>query len=345
MSEQVTSLLRQAVQFHKAGKLGKAEELYQSILKETPQNPDALRFLGRIRHAQGRNAEGVKLLDQALANNDHNPEIHYNKGMMLEALNRLDEAQASYEKAAALSAIEQQKILNLVRMFEPKKVLGFDKVRVGRNADGGYVQVNDFSAVAAAFSFGISNEASWDLQIAQRNIPVQQFDHTVKRSPNDHPLIKFHKMRVAASDGDGTICLDTVIERFLPTSQRTILKIDVEGDEWPIFAAASPAALARFSQIACEFHGFKDLKKSEVYVQFLQTITKLKALFEVVHVHGNNFRDFLSFQNVVFPSVLEITFANRNDYRFTESHEIFPTALDRPNRPDRPDLHLGCFKF
>jgi hypothetical protein len=68
-------------------------------------------------------------------------------------------------------------------------------------------------------------------------------------------------------------------------------------------------------------------------------------VFEVVHVHGNNAWPFFSIGNVVLPKLIEITFANRNYYEFAESNEVFPTALDQPNLPDRPDMRLGCFKF
>ena len=72
----------------------------------------------------------------------------------------------------------------------PRKRLDSTKIRLGRNFDGGYVLLDDFADVGAALSLGINDDASWDLDIAQRNIPVQQFDHTIdrgaRRSPADH---------------------------------------------------------------------------------------------------------------------------------------------------------------
>jgi len=46
--------LQQAIAFHSQGNFGEAERLYQAVLLESPQNPDALHYLGVLRHQQGR---------------------------------------------------------------------------------------------------------------------------------------------------------------------------------------------------------------------------------------------------------------------------------------------------
>jgi tetratricopeptide (TPR) repeat protein len=239
----------------------------------------------------------------------------------------------------------QPSILVFARMLEPKQALGCKKLRVGRDRDGGYVLVDDFSGIDGALSFGIKDDASWDLDIAQRNIPVHQFDHTIDNPPMEHPLIHFHKVRIAETDSPDAACLDTLVDTLLANSKRALLKIDIEGDEWGMFGAASPRSLERFTQIACEFHDLGRLTNPVWYQRYFAAIKKLKEQFEVVHVHGNNYMTFMCMANVLLPAVLEVTFANRKHYRFGESNEIFPTPLDRPNFPDAPDLHLGCFKF
>ncbi len=112
-----------------------------------------------------------------------------------------------------------------------------------------------------------------------------------------------------------------------------------------MFYTVSEKALAKFSQIVCEFHGFQYAADPVWSERFLHVLGKLRAVFEVVHVHGNNALPFVNVGNVVLPSLLEVTFANRKHYQFVETNEVFPTALDQPNVPGRPDLRLGCFKF
>ena len=72
---------------------------------------------------------------------------------------------------------------------------------------------------------------------------------------------------------------------------------------------------------------------------------KLKLLFEVVHVHANNWDPILPIANVPFPEALEVTFVNRTLYQFENNTELFPTDIDFPNRPDRIDIFLGDFRF
>lgn len=239
----------------------------------------------------------------------------------------------------------QARALSVLRAFEPKKAIGFNKVRVGRNFDGGYVLLDDFVDVGAALSFGINNDASWDLDIAQRNIPVHQFDHTIDRAPADHPLFTFHKLAVAGADEPGALSLDSIMNRHLAGRDRVILKIDIEGDEWPVFNGASPATLDRFAQIVCEFHALEHVAEPGYTEMFRAALDKLRHHFEVVHIHGNNASSMVNISNVVVPALLEVTLANRRHYEFAETNEVFPTAIDQPNNSAMPDMRLGCFKF
>jgi hypothetical protein len=239
----------------------------------------------------------------------------------------------------------QARVLAVLRCLEPKRVVGFHKTRLGRDRDGGYVHIDDFERVGGALSCGISDDVSWDIDIARRNVCVYQFDHTIAQSPAVHPLFRFHRTRVAAADGPGAWSLDTIATRCLGDCERAIVKMDIEGDEWGVLRAASAETLSRFSQIVCELHGFNFSDKVAWTDQAQAVLLRLKEQFEVVHVHGNNARPFVNVANVTLPMLLEVTFANRAHYQFTESNETFPTPLDRPNLPQGPDMRLGCFRF
>jgi len=239
----------------------------------------------------------------------------------------------------------QARALAVARAFEPKRAVGFRKIRIGGQFDGGYIHLDDFAGVGAALSFGIANDVSWDLDIAGRNIPVHMFDHSIERPPADNPLFRFHKQRVAAADEPGAQSLDSIVKNCLGDSERAILKIDIEGYEWEVFRAASSESLARFSQIVCEFHGLERCADPAWAARFMEVLGKLREAFEVVHVHGNNAMPFANIANVVLPILLEVTLVNRRYYEFTETNEIFPTELDQPNLSQGPDMRLGCFKF
>jgi Methyltransferase FkbM domain len=257
------------------------------------------------------------------------------------------DGQAVSAPPPALTPHERQaRALSVLKSFEPKKAVGFDKVRLGRNFDGGYILIDDFVDVGAALSLGINDDASWDLDIAQRNIPVHQFDHTIDRGPIDHPLITFHKVAAASVDAPGALSLDSIVKRHLAgCDRRVILKIDIEGHEWEVFKAASLATLDRFAQIVCEFHLLQHIGEPGYTEMFRLVLDKLRHHFEVVHVHGNNSWPLVNVSNVALPALLEVTFANRRHYQFAETNEVFPTAIDQPNVPSVPEIRLGCFKF
>jgi hypothetical protein len=67
--------------------------------------------------------------------------------------------------------------------------------------------------------------------------------------------------------------------------------------------------------------------------------------FAAVHVHGNNFAPMLAIGNLLFPQVLEVTFASRAKYTFGDADEVFPGELDSPNWAARKDYNLGCFNY
>ena len=48
------------------------------------------------------------------------------------------------------------------------------KVRIGTHGDEGYVLPDDLHGIAQALSIGIGHDASFDLELAQRGIPVIQ---------------------------------------------------------------------------------------------------------------------------------------------------------------------------
>ena len=87
-----------------------------------------------------------------------------------------------------------------------------------------------------------------------------------------------------------------------------LLKMDIEGDEWPVLERAEPEQLGRFAQIICEFHSFSRAAERTWYDRAKRVMDKLLGGFAVVHVHGNHAAPFTIVGNVPFPDILEVTF-------------------------------------
>ena len=162
-----------------------------------------------------------------------------------------------------------------------------------------------------------------------------------------HTNVQFRQKRIVPSKccPDEESISSLWMQYLQNTQASAILKMDVENDEWDILFETPSHVLSSFSQIICEFHSFGSVVKQDWYERAYAVLKKLDLQFAVVHVHGNNALPWVALGNVPFPEILEVTYASRARYLFERSNEVFPTALDAPNLPDRPDFYLGCFVF
>jgi hypothetical protein len=241
----------------------------------------------------------------------------------------------------------QTAFLELARHFLPRAARGHRKIKVGGPNDGGYVMLDDFEGIGSAFSLGVGWDVSWDVEIADRGIPVYAFDHTMASAPATHANLQFFRRKIAAQPNEDEETLGTLLEKYAADDSEPahLLKMDIEGDEWVIFEAAESHQLRRFSQIVCEFHYFSRATDQSWHARAIAVMEKLATSFQVVHVHGNNYAPLIAVGNVPFPEVLEVTFASKERYIFEDSEETFPTSVDKPNWPRAADLYLGHFKF
>jgi predicted TPR repeat methyltransferase len=98
----VDEALHFALRLHRAGSLSEAETLYRRILAVTPENLNALHFLGLLCHQQDRKTEAVELIERIIALDPQNADAHNNLGNVLEGLGKGLEAEACYRRAIAL---------------------------------------------------------------------------------------------------------------------------------------------------------------------------------------------------------------------------------------------------
>lgn len=111
--ERAAPLLAQALRFHQSGDLANAEQFYRQILDIDPDHADALHLLGVLAHQLDRNDVAEALIGRALGQCGTVAEYHGNYGSVLQALGRLPEAVASYERALALKSDYPDALNNL----------------------------------------------------------------------------------------------------------------------------------------------------------------------------------------------------------------------------------------
>jgi predicted O-linked N-acetylglucosamine transferase (SPINDLY family) len=96
--------MKRAVGLHQSGRLAEAGRLYEAILGSGHRDFEIVHLLGLLNYQQGAHEAAYRLLAQALDLNPISAPAWSNRGLVLQALRRHDEALASYDRALALDA-------------------------------------------------------------------------------------------------------------------------------------------------------------------------------------------------------------------------------------------------
>lgn len=267
-----------------------------------------------------------------------------------ELRHRLATAEAAPELTAAIGSDSAEivwKFREFLHHLQPHDVPGFRKCRFGALRDGGYVMLDDFGAARNALSLGIGPEVSWDIDIAARGLRVFQYDHTVSCSPQAKPNFVFHRNRVVGRpEGPDDVTLAQILARpELASDRNVIAKIDIEDAEWELLAQTDSVCLQRIRQLVIEFSEVRQFVDRRWRTAMVAALRNLTAAHACIHIHGNNWGPFAVVGGIPFPNCFEVTFIRRADYPIVPSLEIFPTELDRPNNPKKPDLHIGRWDY
>lgn len=239
---------------------------------------------------------------------------------------------------------------NLKQILNIKRVKDFPFVRVGKNNDGGYIMVDNFDETqlggGIAYSFGISNDVSWDISMVNRGYDIYMYDPTIDRLLRQHEKFHFFKEGIAGKK-DTENSMDT-LENFIKRNghenkDNMILKMDVEGAEWGFLETVPSEILNKFDQMVFEFHGFIQPKTFFDMTLTIELLKKINFTHTLVHVHANNNSSYLKIENLgTISNLLELTYLNNEKYDFIEDENILlPIKLDQPCVKDSPDTPLG----
>lgn len=207
--------------------------------------------------------------------------------------------------------------MNLKRLLTPYQT-PFTKVRMGRNADGGYVLLDEITTLTSAvYSYGIGTETSCEETFADRGMTVWMYDHTIDALPFSHPNFIFHK-----EPFDETFMRD-VREAGKTNSDRIVLKIDVEGAEYDGLLLCPDPFWDHFAQIVIELHGLTSDNKAAGYL-----LIRLTQHYHVIHLHANNYGAI----NDGLPNTLEVTLLRKDFPINCQETAPYPIpGLDFPN--------------
>ena len=208
--------------------------------------------------------------------------------------------------------------------------------------------VDEFKAVEAAYSLGICDDVSWDIDIALRGVPLFQYDPTIECLPAEHDLFNWHPIWIGghSDPAENRDTLENIVKNNGHEQSRDLLlKCDIEESEWPLLQQTPNRVLQQFRQMVFEIHTLAFLADSHHGNNVRRALLNLTASHHVVHVHANNFAGWNVVGGVPIPSVLELTLMRKDAGDFVVSNEIFPTDMDMPCNPDAADLFLGNFVY
>lgn len=225
------------------------------------------------------------------------------------------------------------------------------KKRVGKLGDGGYVIADHHVEPRRAISLGIGYDESFDRELLSVGYAIHQFDYMEKSCEPPNPSLTFTKARIVGRNpGPEETTLEAIVADLSgPAAGKPniFLKCDIENYEWTMLDCAAAETLARLSQIVIEFHSLSGLLVPERRRIIRACVEKVLSRHIPIHVHGNNAANLVVTKSLAFPEVLEVTFLHRT-YVGRATHPampIYPSALDYPNVPNRPELFLGPFAW
>jgi Methyltransferase FkbM domain len=208
----------------------------------------------------------------------------------------------------------------LLRNFVPSSVIvkstgrAIITKRYGRMGDGGYTVVLPLFDSDIVISAGLGNDVSFEDDVLQEVKTVIGLDHTIKPLPNKRNFVHLNKALRPSLTNDSETLANLLA--FFP-AQDYILKIDIEGDEWPVFDGVDESILKKFRQIIVEFHGFASFQNELQTSKMLQILEKLEKTHQVVSSHANNFGIYRRFGSLLVPDVIEVTYLRRDSqYKF-----------------------------
>lgn len=217
----------------------------------------------------------------------------------------------------------KQIALQVKTLFQLYTVSDYKKIRVGSEYDGGYIMLDDFADIDLAISGGIGGNDDWERAIAQKT-KVIAFD--IVNDPIINRPYKFINEKL--------ISLNSLLAPY--TNNSVIGKIDIEGSEFEVFKNTEVDLLKNFRQLVLEVH----LEKAILNQIQLDMFTKLNAVFNTIHIHGNNTAEVFILNGIKMPKVFEITLANKDYYNYTEFVGTLPCDLDRPSDPTKDEIEL-----
>jgi hypothetical protein len=233
------------------------------------------------------------------------------------------------------------------------RALGYNKIHLGRNFDGGYVIIDNLD-YDIYISCGLGGDISFDEDFMRRyEIDGIGIDGTIE-APEKMPERFTYVPKLVASYNDDK---HTNLLEYCEKYNNIFLKMDIEGCEWKYIIEHGCIILPKCKQIVIELHGLFDDSRGANVNEKLLALEILSRTHNIVHAHGNNHELCGIYQGIVdkegrihtnvrIPIVLELTYLRKDVCNFELNDEPFPDGrVDFACNFREPDIYLNDWPF
>lgn len=232
-------------------------------------------------------------------------------------------------------------------LLRPKRLVKDRLKRFGSKHDGGYFLIDRDYKKGVLISGGISNNNDFELDLGKSGLKVAQIDFSIDQPPKKHKNLYFYQYRISGNSKthQNSVSLDEFLEKFHvkltnKRSEVNILKLDIEGSEWD--ALLDFKSLDYFDQILLELHAFNDAVNNSQKDRIIRVLKKINQSHFPTYVLGNNCCGFTIFGGNPIANVMEVGFALRNNYRFSDFESPSNlTHYPHGNYKSRPKLNVN----
>lgn len=215
-----------------------------------------------------------------------------------------------------------------------------DLIRLGGEADGGYLVPDDLDGIAAVFSPGVDTTTEFERDCLARGMASFQADGSIEQTPLEHEANDFIAKFIGIESQGDTITLDDWVAAKAPGESDLLLQMDIEGHEWLTLAQVSDEVLKRFRVIVLELHHLDALATDFGRTLMQPVIQRLTRHFDVVHMHANNLCQPLTTREGELLELVEITLLRKDRSNTRDPVTQLPHPLDRDNVPELPPIQL-----
>jgi len=235
-------------------------------------------------------------------------------------------------------------------LFKSELILQ-DVLRVGSEADGGYLLPASFSSNSNWVTIGLGYNCDFENALARNNNRVTTFDHTVpKRLRNLDKSVIWKKIGWGEKGVSKELeNLETLVKMVGFQDSEWCLKFDIEGNEWPVLNQIT--SLSKMPTILLsELHHLLWVNNENTQSLIASSLRELSKHYDVFYYHGNNFSAYHSLGDFALYDCIEVGWIlkgfDSDLLSRPTNYEQYPNKfLEVPNDPKQIQYFCGVYDF